>query len=926
MKRIAVLIACLLCFSPAFTADSDIVFTEAEHAFIAEHPEIHIGVDPKFIPFEFFDENGSYKGIASDILSRISTMTGLTFSHNPDLTWSEAVTGARNGTIDLLPAVGFTEERSEFLTYLKPYMQFQRAAVVRKGNTSINALSDLWGRQVAVQGESSHEGFLAAYPEIGIRRFSTVEEALLAVNRGDEVAFIGNEATSAYLSRTLGLSELKFITLSESGAHALHMAVRKDLPELASILQKALDAMSESEYSAILGHWIHYENRFDYTRLIRISIFILSLMLLLFAVSSFWIVRLRRAVKEKELAQQQAENSDREKGMFMARISHEIRTPLNGVRGMSYLLEKTKLDTQQSRYLQAIKSASQSMQVIIHDILEYSRLNEGQTVIEHIPFRVDDVLQDTISLDAWKIREKGLDFRLDLDPSVPPVLIGDPTRLRQVLTNFLHNAVKFTCEGRITLSLSSEDLGDEQCLLTCAIHDTGIGMSEKQIEKLFTPFIQADESIHRKYGGSGLGLSISKHLVEAMQGSVEVESREGKGSTFRFSLPLRIDTEGMRQELQMRKSVDFSSLHALLVIPDRELSAKVARLLTDYGVAYEEVSSLAIADSLLSGDARFDLVILELAHPGVLSEPQCRRISRAVSSRLLFVHEESEGNYQETDERSIILPLPLIHSVFFNALLQLFGKGGEGDERREKRVLLPPVSPTVLVVEDNRTNQMIARELLEREGCTVLLASDGKEGHETFLSHEKDIDVILMDLHMEGMDGYESTRLIRKENKQVPILILSADLVDSVREKCEQMAVNGFIGKPYDPDQLIGEVFKAAELDLSPQPSSIDSEAGMKRVGGDAALYKRILSAFALEMKETLLLLRESIGKEDARQTAECVHKCKGACGSVGAKRAHELCVEAEKMLKGDSLDFSSFLLSEMIEELSKVIQEAEAY
>ncbi len=932
-SRFAVLfLFCMLLHS--LSAAPQLLLTDEEKAFIETHREVKIGVDPHFIPFEFFNEEGEYNGIASDILSEISELTGIDFIPNPSLSWGEAVEGARQREIDLLPAVGFTAARAEYLTYLKPYMQFQRSIVVRNGNTTITGLSDLYGRQVAVQKDSSHEGFLLDYPEISLRTYATVEEALLAVNRGDEVAFVGNEATSAYLSRTLGLAELKFITLAEGGAHDLHMAVRNDWPLLASILQKALDAIPESEYSAIFGNWIRFDSKTDYTWVIRAAIILVVVVILLFSVSSFWILRLRKAVREKDIAQQRAEESDREKSMFMARVSHEIRTPLNGIKGMSYLLEKTKLDAMQNRYLHAIKGASQTMQVIIHDILEYSRLEDGGVVLEYIPFRVDDILQNTISLDSWLIKEKGLTFSLNLDPSVPPFLIGDPTRIRQIFTNLIHNAVKFTSSGEVSLSMKAMETEEEHCVLSCEVRDSGIGMTEDQMSRLFTPFTQADESISRKYGGSGLGLSIVKTLVEAMEGTIEVTSRAGEGSTFRFTLPLDIDREGMEQDLLVKKSVDFTHLKALLVIPDRSFSSQVGTLLKEYQIRYDEVSSLALAETLLSGERSFDLLILEVDHPSVLPASWHTKVTASDGSRpsvILFSLQESSGEElsQVLSDQDVMLPLPFIQSVFFNALLQLFGRGNTADSSTDSisaDSAGPPLN--VLVVEDNLTNQMIARELLERNNCTVYLAGDGKEGYETFLKNEASIDVILMDLHMDGMDGYESTRLIREKNSEIPILILSADLVDSVKEKCEQMHVSGFIGKPYDPDQLVSRV-RTVAANKSPDGSAIpaiDVEAGIRRMGGDRNLYKKVLVSFMEELRKGISDLRSSISENDIERSRELVHMCKGSCGSVGASHAHELCVEVEKELKGEEPVCSSPLMDSLLSELERTLKAAENF
>ncbi|MCK9600129.1 MAG: ATP-binding protein, partial [Sphaerochaeta sp.] len=238
---------------------------------------------------------------------------------------------------------------------------------------------------------------------------------------------------------------------------------------------------------------------------------------------------------------------------------------------MSYLLEKTSLDTTQLRYVKTISAATQTMQSIINDILEFSRLDEDRIVLEHIPFTLDDVLENCISIESYLIHQKGLKFRLSLTDDVPQRLMGDPTRLSQILINLLNNAVKFTEEGQIELSVSVQTLTEQSCTLSFAIADTGIGISPEQLENLFKPFVQANASIHRKYGGSGLGLSIVKALVEKMGGKLSVTSEFGIGSTFTATVPFTLDLLGSAEESERRRSVDFSAIKALVVCSDRYL-------------------------------------------------------------------------------------------------------------------------------------------------------------------------------------------------------------------------------------------------------------------------------------------------------------------------------------------------------------------
>jgi len=918
----------------ALAAGPSLSFTEEERAFIETHPEVLIGVDPDFIPFEFFSEKGIHRGIAADLLSLISKRSGFTFISDPELTWADALTGAREGSIELLAAIGFTAERAEFLTYLEPYMNFQRSIVIQNSNTTISSFDDLAGRQVAVQKESSHEGFLKDYPDIHLRTYDTVQDALLAVNRGEEVAFIGNEATSAYLSRTLGLSELKFITVNEGGPQSLHIAVRSDLPLLASIIQKSLDDISDNELSSILASWIRYEQTFDYSSLIRSAVIILSLFLLTIFISAFWIVRLRKVVKEKVAAQIRAEQADVQKGMFMARVSHEVRTPLNGIRGMSYLLEKTKLDPVQKRYLQAIKGSSETAQVIMEDILEYSRLEQGRTTIEHVAFRLDDILQDTLSIDSWMIREKGLELKVQTSLDVPPYLIGDPTRIRQILTNLLHNAVKFTESGEISLSLTTSETAETRCLLLIEIRDTGIGMSKEQLSRLFNPFSQGDTSINRRYGGSGLGLSIVKGLLDAMNGTVEVVSMEGKGSTFTVRIPLEIDQEGQARENQLRMSVNFSQHRALLVLPEKALSQQIEALLARYGLAYESVSSFEMLLPLLSQPHSYDLLIGELENLGSIPAGFFDALDSSPFDRpsiILFIHDIDPEVLQEAvmSERDIILPLPLINSIFFNALLQLFGTGDSvpvPEMRQEETRRENPLR--VLVVEDNATNRMIVHELLESRGHTVLEAVDGKEAYELFLDQGDTLDVILMDLHMSRMNGYEATRLIREKDSDIPILILSADLITSVEDQFHDLHVNGFLAKPYDPDELVTKTLQIARRreKASARSPVIDISLGISLMGRNEQLYRSILSSFIDEFPPILQALRDSVECSDTAAAAALLHRCKGSCGAIGAKEAHRLSVGSEKILRESGSLPNTEVVSQLFRVLEQTLCEAREY
>jgi signal transduction histidine kinase/CheY-like chemotaxis protein/HPt (histidine-containing phosphotransfer) domain-containing protein len=925
-RNLLLFLVLLLLLSGTLYAASSLQFSREEYQFLEEHQTVQLGIDPKFVPFEYLNDEGIHSGIAADLLSLISERTGLSFEYDPTLNWTETTRKAEEGSIDVLSAVGYTKERSAYLTYLPAYIHFQRAIIIQKSNTSVTSFSDLEGRQVAVQRGSSHEGFLTSYPSITPRFYDTVEEALLAVNRGEEVAFVGNEATSAYLSRSLGLTELTIIPISEDAEQTLHIAVQRSKPILASILRKGFDSVSEAELAQILNRWISYETKIDYWPIIRVAIIFAIIILVVFALSSFWIIRLRKAIREKEEAQFRAEEADREKSRFLARISHEIRTPLNGVRGMSFLLEKTELSANQHRYVQSISTATQTMQQIINDILEYSRLQENRITFETVPFHLDDVLENCVSIEQYMIQQKGLDFRIDEEAGVPKRFIGDPTRLSQILINLLNNAVKFTENGSITLSITSRQREESSCMLSLEVTDTGIGMSKEQLDTIFTPFVQANETIHRKYGGSGLGLSIVKELIEKMNGKLEVSSEPNVGTSFTVSLPMLLDTNS---GMEAHTSVDFSSLRVLLVIQDRMLYDRLGMIFTEYHSYYEGVTSFNLAEKALEGTQNYDLVILEY-DTSMIIPGSFRKIFNAQNPTrpklLAYTHEQISMEEKLQLPCDLVLMLPLITSVLFNGLLQLFGANTPSLQSAEDTVQRKPnASPTVLVVEDNPTNQMIAKELLEQIGATVYLASDGKEGYERFLEHEDIIDCILMDLHMDVMDGYESSKLIREKNQEVPILVTSADLLSSVLSRCKEIGVTEVIGKPYAPEELQKKVLDYAGIYASKKAlddTPIDFQRGILQLGGNEKAYIAVLNAFIGETSNLVEALKIAWNSQDWKEVAELAHQAKGSCGAIGATCAQKLCAELQHEQPADD----HALLNNTIEELERVLAQARSY
>ena len=943
------LLMILMAFPIAGAAES-IQLTQEELEFISAHPEIRLGVDPEFVPFEFIDGDGTYQGISADVVALIAKSTGLRFTASPGLTWVEVGEKAKNRELDVLPAVGETDERMQYMLFTRPYITFQRAVVVKNTNQSINSFEDLYGRQVAAQENSSHYDFLLKYPMIGIRPYPTVEDALLAVNRGEEIAFIGNEATTSVIARSNGMTELSFIPINTGEVLQLHFAIRNDWPQLHSIIDKALHNISEQEFSEIYNRWIRYETRIDYSGIIRVAILIGSILLIVFGVSAFWIIRLRKEIRRKEIAQremeaarQKAEQADREKSRFMARMSHEIRTPLNGINGMAYLLERTDLDKIQRRFLETIGQAAHTMLAIINDILDFSRIEERQITLEHVRFNLDTILQQVVSIDAWTVKEKGLAISVERRPDVPVHLLGDPTRLTQILTNIIHNAVKFTSEGGIEARISCPVRNENSCALEFLVRDTGLGMSEEQMTDMFKPFNQADESIARRFGGSGLGLSIVKSLVELMRGTIAVESELGKGSSFTVSIPFALDVEGLAENEKLLSMVDFKSLRVLLVIRKEEVFKSVESILSSYGIKFDLISSEQLALSLFidaGGDKgnHYDLVVMDarswevrpLALLAGLAETE-KTSSRPKTMLIIGDDTDSSGVVLlKGTGVDLMLPEPVIPSIFFNALLELFPPVPFPMDAPRK---VPPIqSPIpqyhILVVEDNPTNRLLASEVLVRSGLRVAIAANGKEGVELFLKFRHEIDAVLMDLHMDIMNGYEAAARIREIDTQIPIIATTADIIDSVQMKCREAGFNAVILKPYDPGILVKKILEVVTTshELGSGSGAINFSDGLKRMGGDHALYGRVIDSFLQEHESLVILLRKQVMDGQFGEASETAHKIKGGCGAISAYPAQRLAALLQETLGKEPHSDISTTMRLFEQEFARVVEEAKRW
>lgn len=934
--------------APCLAEENSISWTEEELAFLEAHPVIRVGVDPGFVPFEFINEHGEYAGIAADYLALVSEKTGLQFEVAKGLTWPEAYDMALSGEVDVLPAVGKTPEREGRFLFSEPYYYFKRVIVTKDTDTSISGMDDLDGLAVAVQRNSSHHSYLLSYPKINLSLYDSVEAALTAVATGTEKAFVGNLATTNYLIRSNGLTNLRFVSFESEKQQALHFAVRKDWPELVSIFDKAMDTVTESDRLAINNKWIDLETDIDYGPIVRILVVVGSLIAVVMGVSFFWIARLRKEIhqrkqiqKDLEKAKKEADEANEFKSSFLARMSHEIRTPLNAITGMAYLLKKTSLTLTQKMYADRITQASSNMLSIISDILDYSKIEAGKVEIETASFSLDQVIQDVVNIVSYKIEEQEIGFKLSKDPLVPNWFFGDPKRIEQILLNVLNNAAKFTSKGEVSLDIRLIAKENEKYHLSFTIKDTGIGMEEEQVAKLFVPFTQGDSSITRRFGGSGLGLSIVKNLLDMMGGQIQVFSTPREGSTFVIHLSFTVDKEKEDVYIKSLSGDHFQHIRTLVLEKTGASMNLIASYLSAFGMHCELTSSPASALSMLeAADGKFvkpfDLFIVDYETPseGGFEFIEAIRNNKKIINKPKFIvllPMMREDLFDKLNEKGVDIGVgkPIIPSILFNGILDIFklkAVSATQPSESEKIASVRMDKPySVLVVEDNKTNQLIAKSLLQQIGIESILAADGKEAVELYEQYKEQISLILMDLHMPVMNGYEAAEKIRKLSSDIPIVAMTADVILGVKEKCTQSGIYHYISKPFDPDQFlqaIREIILNKEREKVEQSEMLDKAAGLKNMGGNLDIYRQVLAEYYNENQDTSDNLSRAIAEKRYSDAAQLVHKVKSSSGSIGARPLYELSRKLQKALEEKDEKETAFLQNEFHRKLSKLLEE----
>ena len=643
--------------------------------------------------------------------------------------------------------------------------------------------------------------------------------------------------------------------------------------------------------------------------------------------------------RQLEIAVKFADEATQAKSDFLANMSHEIRTPMNAIIGMSYLAMQTSLSRKQADYVNKIQSSAEALLGIINDILDFSKIEAGKLDLEEIPFNLNDTIDHLVQIISHKSQEKSLELLIDLSPDLPLDLVGDSLRLGQILINLANNSIKFTDQGEIVIKAKPIKQDEKNVTVEFSVCDTGIGMTEEQLSRLFQSFSQADASTTRKYGGTGLGLTISKTLTELMQGEIWVESTSGEGSQFYFTATFGI----AEKNTALIQASPESLVDLPVLIVDDSVAAREILFTMSESLGFQPELAASGAEALEKltlaeqNNQPYKLVLSDWKMPHIdgieLGE---KIISKGfLSSPPKFVivtaydRDEMLEKAQHINLASSITK-PVCASILFDTVLTVMGEPHDlMPERQNKRLDISfaesIVGAEILLVEDNEINQQIALELLEMAGLVVTVACNGKIAVDT-VKH-KSFDAVLMDIQMPVMDGYTATKEIRQDEKNInlPIIAMTANAMSGDREKCIAAGMNDHLPKPINPQDVYktlaqwikptGKVLSDVmenqveydEVDLPILPE-FDVNSALGRMAGNVKAYRNTLKTVASSEADAVKRIKEAIDKKDYQTALISAHTLKGVSATIGAtfvvppaEKLEQLI--SEKIEKGKPLD-----------------------